>query len=98
MLTQPSPTQILKPPARGCDLHFFGGKIENIGIIGGVKHFTNFLSAIPNPFLSPVEITVVVRNAESNEDIADALVGFEIGNLAWQKLTDEFGEATFTMG
>jgi len=45
-----------------------------------------------------VEITVVVRNAESNEDIADALVGFEIGNLAWQKLTDEFGEATFTMG
>ena len=78
----------------------FGGKIENLGIIAGVKHLTNFFSAIPNPFLSPVEITVVLRNAESNEDIgiADALVGFEIGNLAWQKLTDEFGEATFTMG
>ena len=39
----------------------------------------------------PVSISVVVRSATSNEDVADAFVEFTLGDLVLTTTTDEFG-------
>ena len=39
----------------------------------------------------PVSISVVVRSATSNEDVADAFVEFTLGDLVLNTTTDQFG-------
>ena len=41
--------------------------------------------------LLPVSISVVVRSATSNEDVADAFVEFTLGDLVLTTTTDQFG-------
>ena len=55
------------------------------------------------PFLSvyktsvfPVSISVVARDATTNEDVSDAFVEFHLGELFLTTFTDEFGLAVFT--
>ena len=42
-------------------------------------------------FLLPVSISVVVRSATSNKDVADAFVEFTLGDLVLTTTTDQFG-------
>ena len=44
-----------------------------------------------NLSFSPVSISVVVRSATSNEDVADAFVEFTLGDLVLTTTTDQFG-------
>ena len=41
--------------------------------------------------LLPVSISVIVRSATSNEDVADAFVEFTLGDLVLTTTTDQFG-------
>ena len=47
-------------------------------------------------FFFPVSISVVVRSATTNEEVAGATVEFTMGDLVLTNTTDELGLAIFT--